>query len=373
MVDTMARSVSDTVSAPAGERRTVIWVSTSLTTRGGISSFVRTMSATPLFSEWDIEHVATHRDGSTFAKVTQFLGSLPRLVWHLAVDRPALVHIHVASNGSFVRKFVVNVIARAFRVPVVTHVHGGMFHEFYSAAPTLVQRAVRSMLASSGAVIALGASWAERLQSIQPKADVMSIPNIARVRGMVAQPAQSQPVEVLFLGRVSDQKGTFALLEAWQRITSETTSRRPAHLTIAGDGEVARARRVVLAGGIADSVHVTGWMSAEDVEERLARSHVLVLPSHVEGQPMSILEAMGHGLCVIASHAGGIPEMIGEAGVLVDAGDVDGLTAALRDVVDDEAIRVRLGTAALTRARENFDADVVWRRFDRLYHEVGRR
>ena len=88
---------------------------------------------------------------------------------------------------------------------------------------------------------------------------------------------------------------------------------------------------------------------------------------------MAILESMANGLCIIASPVGGIPNLIDDScGILVPPGDVASLASALGDVVQDEQTRVRLGTAALQRVRDEFDVDVIWRRFDRLYRTVSR-
>ncbi|MCA1704458.1 MAG: glycosyltransferase family 4 protein, partial [Actinobacteria bacterium] len=113
---------------------------------------------------------------------------------------------------------------------------------------------------------------------------------------------------------------------------------------------------------------------ASEVAELLGTAHVLTLPSRYEGQPMTILEAMARGLCVVASAVGGIPELVeeGASGVLVPPDDVDALATALCTVINDHEMRNRLGDAALDRARQTFDVDVIWRRFDVLYREVMR-
>jgi glycosyltransferase involved in cell wall biosynthesis len=358
----------------AGRRsRTALWASTSLETRGGVSSFVRRMSETPLWAEWNIKHVATHRDGSTSAKIAQFVVSLPKFVYYLVFERPDVVHLQVASYGSFFRKFILSVIARAFCVPVVTHIHGGQFHEFYANSPKIVQKAVRHMLGHSSAVIALGNTWAERLTAIQPSARVVVIPNSVRPAGAVGQPKECEPVGVVFVGRVEEQKGTFSLIEAWHQMVGNHERGRPARLTLVGDGDVERAHALVRELGLEHEVNLTGWVTPVEVQRILRSSQVLVLPSHIEGQPMAILESMANGLCIIASPVGGIPNLIDEScGILVPPGDVASLASALGEVVQDEQTRVRLGTAALQRVRDEFDVDVIWRRFDQLYHTVSR-
>jgi glycosyltransferase involved in cell wall biosynthesis len=121
-------------------------------------------------------------------------------------------------------------------------------------------------------------------------------------------------------------------------------------------------------------VQIRSWLSPDEVAGLLAASQVLVLPSLHEGQPMAVLEAMAHGLCVVATDVGGIPDLVedGTSGLLVPPGDVDRLTDALRRVVTDDTLRNRLADAAHVRATENFDVDVVWRRFDELYGELAR-
>jgi glycosyltransferase involved in cell wall biosynthesis len=355
------------------DRQTALWASTSTDTRGGVASYVRGMSNTPLWSTWNVRHVATHRDGSTLAKVAQFAVSVPIFVWHLVVGRPSVVHLHVASNGSFCRKFILSLLAQMFGVPVVAHVHGGYFHEFYANSPVVVQRAVRHLLGRSSAVVTLGATWADRLLSIEPGAAVHVIPNSARSNEAVGQPGAGEAVRVLFLGRIEKNKGTFDLIDAWQKMLAGHGEEPKPALTIVGDGDVEGARQLVHSLGLDETVDITGWVAPEDVPAIVRSAQILVLPSYFEGQPMAILEAMANGLCVIATNVGGIPDLIDDGcGILLPPGDVDRLAAALHDAVTDEQMRVRLGSAGLMRVREEFDVNVIWRRFDELYRKVGR-
>jgi hypothetical protein len=160
-------------------------------------------------------------------------------------------------------------------------------------------------------------------------------------------------------------------VEAWRRVVG--AGGRPATLLMAGDGEVERARAAVAAAGVGDTVEVRSWLSAEQVQEELRTAHVLVLPSLDEGQPMAILEAMAHGLCVVATDVGGIPDLVedGVSGLLVPPKDVDALAAALGKVVEDEDLRAQLAASAHVRAASTFDIEVVWRRLDEVYAGIA--
>jgi hypothetical protein len=117
--------------APPGR---ALWVSTDLDTRGGIASCVRTLRDTPLWDTWAVEHIATHRDGSVPARILAFARGLVTFLVALALRRPALVHLHTASYGSFARKATLAWIAVLARVPVVLHVHGAEFGVFFERA-----------------------------------------------------------------------------------------------------------------------------------------------------------------------------------------------------------------------------------------------
>lgn len=347
----------------------VLWVSTSLSTRGGVSSCVRTLKDTPLWGEWSVEHIATHRDGPVAARILAFARGLGGFVGTLAKRRPDLVHLHMSSYGSFARKATLAWIAKAARLPVVLHVHGSEFGLFYQRAPRLLRLIIRATLTQAGAVVALGDRWANLLRRIAPEAHVTVIPNAVPRGALVRQPGHGESVHVVFLGTIGDRKGTFTLLDAWARLAGDA---RQARLTIAGDGEVARARETIARLGLGSSVEVVNWLSRAHVGDLLSCAQVLVLPSRNEGQPMAVLEAMANGLCVVASDAGGIPDLVvdGVSGLLVPPGDVPALTTALRHVITDHDARCRLGTAAFERVRQHFDVEVVWKRFDALYREV---
>jgi glycosyltransferase involved in cell wall biosynthesis len=358
------------------ERR-ALWVSTSTETRGGIASYVRAMQQTPLWNDWNIRHVATHRDGSAAEKIAAFaLGALLFVV-ELIRFRPSVIHLHASTRGSFVRKAVLFWISRPARVPVVLHMHGSGFQAYYENSPRAVQAVIRATLCRASAFVTLGEVWAARMRVIAPTARITAIPNAVRLARRADQPALGEPTHVVFLGRIGDHKGTFRLLDAWAKLACEsgfsTKSGNFATLTIAGDGEVVRARRLIHELCLEDTVEVHDWLSESEVGELLDHAQVLVLPSRNEGQPMAVLEAMARGLCVIASNVGGLPEMIGGGcGVIISPDDTEAIAAALRLVVNDHELRARYGAAAYARVENQFDIRAVGRRLDALYRQVSR-
>lgn len=351
-----------------GHRR-AIWVSTSVQTRGGVATYVRTMQRTPLWQRWDIRHVATHRNGSVPARVVAFGAGAGAFVLELVVRRPAVVHLHTSSYGSFARKSALAWLTRAVRVPVVLHVHGAAFAAFHAHAPRLLRRYIRASLEAADVVIALGDTWAASLRRIAPAARIAVVPNAVEPSTAVAQPEPGEPVHVLFLGEVEERKGVDLLLEAWSRLAALEGQ---ADLVLAGGGAVAQARSRAEQLGIADQVQLTGWVPPDEVELLLRRCHVLVLPSTFEGQPMAVLEAMAHGLCVVASDVGGVRDLVDDCGLLLPAGDLPALVEALRLVITHPGRRAELAARGHVRVRARFDVNTTWRDLDGLYEELSR-
>lgn len=357
--------------------RRALWVSTSTETRGGIATYVREMQRMPLWNDWNIRHVTTHRDGSAATKAVVFAWGAIVFVSQLARFRPGVVHLHSSADASFVRKAILFWISHPFGIPVVIHMHGSDFQDYYDRSGRLAQSVIGATLTRANAVVALGEVWADKLRAIAPQARVIVIPNAVRPARRTVQPARNRPLNVVFLGRIGDRKGAFRLLDSWadlvSRPTSEDGSGRAVSLTIAGDGEVATARRRIQELGVGDSVELREWLTPEAVDDLLGKSQVLVLPSRNEGQPMAVLEAMARGLCVVASDVGGLPEMIGDGcGVIVSAEDGKAISDALKLVIDDDQLRLQFGAAAHARFADRFDVRAVARQIDDLYCEVAR-
>jgi glycosyltransferase involved in cell wall biosynthesis len=161
---------------------------------------------------------------------------------------------------------------------------------------------------------------------------------------------------ILYVGRISSEKGVGVLIEAMQRLVA----RRPAciTLTLVGSdflgspyGDAFRAR--VAEAGLAGAVTMTGYVPYGPALWQIYDAHdALVLPSFTEGFPQVILEAMARGIPVVATTVGGVPRLVrdGENGLLIPPGRPDALADAVVRLADDSGLRTRLSRAGLACA-----------------------
>lgn len=236
----------------------------------------------------------------------------------------------------------------------------------------LMRRAARIVTVAE----ALRAELVDRLGL--PASRVVTIPN--GVDPALVEPARSRaetraalgidgdaPV-VLSLGALTWEKDPLAHL----RVVAGVAADHPgvAHVVV-GDGPLRRrveAEVLRLAAG--ERTLLLG--ARKDVGDLLAASDVLLLASRTEGMPACLIEAGMAGVPVAAYGVSGVPEAVidGRTGLVAPPGDVEGLASALTQLLNDEGLRRRLGTAAAAWCREKFDIGTVARRYLDLYLEV---
>jgi sugar transferase (PEP-CTERM/EpsH1 system associated) len=178
------------------------------------------------------------------------------------------------------------------------------------------------------------------------------------------------PQEALVCGAVSrlePVKGIDDLILAFAQVRAN----HDAHLVIVGNGSQ-RERLVSLAQGtgVSDWVIWTGYR--DDVLQLLPAFDIFIQPSHHEGLPNTVLEAMAAGLPVVATSVGGTPELVvnGETGLLVPSGDSDALAGAITELLEHPEVRDRLGQAGQERVKLHFSVDEMVRKIEQLYEQL---
>ena len=347
----------------------VLISSAALPGNGGIAAVVSVLDQDGLFEREGVRYLATHAEGSRAVKARVALAGFWRTALTCLAERPAVVHAHSASHASFFRKSLLLLIARRCGARTVFHLHGGGFRDFATTeSGPLARWWIRHTLESSSVVIALSDGWAAFLAGFAPEAKVRVVPNSADVAGFAPGPNEAAG-RLPFLGRADTPKGVYDLLAAVAALAPKFPHVR---LAVGGDGDLALLRTRAAQLGIAERLEVLGWIGPRDKADQLARAAVFCLPSHAEGLPMAMLEAMAVGKAVVVSHVGGIPEAVvdGDNGLLVPPRDVQALAAALSRLLSDEALRRRIGARARQTVAERFSTAVVVDKLSGVYREL---
>jgi glycosyltransferase involved in cell wall biosynthesis len=171
-----------------------------------------------------------------------------------------------------------------------------------------------------------------------------------------------RPPYLLFVGALQPRKGPIVALDALARL-SEDLQLVMVGPVKRGFGEVRAAMDRLRLGS---RVELAGYVSKKDLAALYRGAACMIFPSHYEGFGLPVLEAMASGTPVVATTAGAIPEVAGDAAVLVPPGDADALAAGVQVAIAD---RDRLVAAGLDRARRFRWASVAERTLD-VYREL---
>jgi glycosyltransferase involved in cell wall biosynthesis len=293
------------------------------------------------------------------------------LVALFRAERPDLVHAHMPISG-----FLARLAARAAGVKRVAYTgHGFLFNQpgpWPRRAASFVMEWLGGRMTDIFLTVSAEEAADARRLHLHRRATAVGNGRdparfrpdpVARARIRAALGVPQDGVVVVAVSRLVRHKGYPELLAAMRDV--------PAELWVVGErlasDHGADLEPVFAGSGLGPRLRRLGYRT--DVPAILSAADIFVLPSHFEGLPMSIIEAMLTGLPVVATDIRGPREQVvaGATGLLVPPGQVPPLAAALRRLAGDAALRSRLGEAGRARAIELYDeARVVARTLDLL-------
>jgi glycosyltransferase involved in cell wall biosynthesis len=249
------------------------------------------------------------------ALVPLFLLNLRRAAVRVARDAD-IVHAHWLAAG---------VVAATLRKPYVVQVWGTDVELARHA-----RRLARIVLRRARLVLAASTALARDAHDLGAEA-VAVVPSGVVIPDDVGP--SEEPPHVLYVGRLSSEKGVLELVEACRDLP----------LVVVGDGPL-RARIPA----------AVGFVAPADLGSWYEGAAVFAAPSRREGYGVAVREAMAWGRPVVAAAVGGLVDAVedGVTGLLVPPGDVQALRGALERLLGDGELRARLGAAARVRARE---------------------
>ncbi len=168
-------------------------------------------------------------------------------------------------------------------------------------------------------------------------------------------PRQASPADgyLLFFGTLEPRKNIGGLLDAYERLSGGRMAKVP-DLVLAGRAtpEASKWLDRIARPPLAGRVRHLGYAAPEDRRALYEGARVLVQPSFEEGFGMTVLEAMKVGLPVVASNRGALPDLVADAGILVEPDDPAAIASALSRMLEDEAFAAACGAKGALRARQ---------------------
>ena len=262
--------------------------------------------------------------------------------------KPDVIHIHhpfpVSAAGV--------IAARARGIPIVATNHtipdctlfGIRDSPFFSPAKAAFSLEIRAVLSSASVVTTPTKTAANMLRDIGFRRDIVPISNgvdTDRFRPDQSQDRDDLPV-VLYTGRLDDDKDMDTFVQAIPVVLARTQCR----FRIGGEGtDRARLERMVEDMGLNEAVTFTGYVSDTGLPSVYQNASLYAIPSRVELQSISTLEAMASGLPIVAVDAGALPELVqnGVNGYLTAPGDWQSFGDRVAGILQDQEMAAEMG------------------------------
>jgi glycosyltransferase involved in cell wall biosynthesis len=239
--------------------------------------------------------------------------------------------------------------------PYVLNLHGGNLPSFASSWSKRVSR----LLSSAAATVAPSSYLFQSMRRY--RSDLRLIPNAVDVAAYKFRLRENAAPNIIWLRAFHRIYNPLLAVEVMNRLTRNFPKAR---LTMVGpdkgDGSLEETLRRISQLQLSHCISLQGPVPKKSVPEVLSAFDIFINTSSIDNTPVSVVEAMSAGLCVVSTNAGGMPQLVESErnGILVPVADPDAIAAAIRRVITEPGLAPRLSKSAHERTRE-FDWSIV--------------
>ena len=370
-------------SRDADRRPRVLLVGPFPPTTGGVTTFMLRLMSSSLRERFTFVPFTTSRPPKkdtldNWGYAAMFRGGIVRLIqgvtitaFHVAIfpfvlisRRIDIVQIQASDYQAFWEAAAYTYLARLLGKPVIFRI-GGAFDIFFETSPPFVKKMIGAVVRRPQCVIAQSEMSKDFIVKAGCNRQILVLPNWAADDAVkdIARDARANALFLFIVGSDAKRKGYEDVLEA-ARILAARNSPARFHIVAVPPALAELIARAKLANIDA----VEGFLPRERVSDAMEKADVFLIPSHGEGFPNSLIEALSCGLPAIATPVGAVPEIASGGGVqLVPAGDAAKLAEAIDLLARDGVLRVKLGAAALDNVRRRYTAAGVLPNLAALY------
>ena len=334
---------------------------------GGISRVAYLWQRSGLFKNNSITYLPSVNDGGR-NKFILLLKCLAVFLVKLPFYR--FIYIHTASFNSFYRKSFFLFLAVLFRKKIILHIHPSYFYLFITAFSGVKKKFFFWLLSQVDSFVVLTEDMQQKINTLFPGKPVYVLHNPVDVNAMgVPGKAEREKAKLLFLGWFNREKGVYDLVDAAQILVVEGVD---FIIDFYGTKEIEQLRKYVSERKLDAFIKVHGWANENQKLEALHHSTALVLPSHTEGIPNVILEAMAAKIPIISTLVGGLAEILrdGENAIIVEPGNPCDLAEKIRFVLNNQSYCNDLVEKAYMEACEKYDLPVIKAQFQKILAAV---
>ena len=335
----------------------VLMVGPAPESHGGIGRVVKTWQECGLFDELNIVYISTLSVDS-FQNLVLLLSRFIRFVYYL--PRAKKVYIHMSSRSSFYRKSFFMIVALIASKNIIVHIHPNHFIDFLHSLPLVKKFYVLFLLKRVKTIVTLSVSMKESLSKILHDKKVVVLNNPVNVQSLTCDGNFTRKTnKLVFLGSYLRGKGIYDLVDAVEKLVFEM--HHDIELEFYGNKDADSLRNYVQQKNLIQHVKVNDWIGEQEKIRVLCESAMLILPSHSEGVPIVILEAMATHTPIVATSVGGLVDILVHKrnALVVKVKDVDDLRNNILMLMENPNLRNEIAQNAYQDVVKYYDIDAL--------------
>ena len=327
---------------------------------GGMTSNSAIMRGSAIFDHDRAALLDTTPRGNGAGRVLHSARLFRKLRALVNEQRAEVVFFSSSSFLGFYEKAAMALMCKQMGVATVIHIVGS-FIDFRDGVGPVERRIIDYFVRGFDRVLVVSERFQTYLEAEVPGANVHIVPNPIQCSEFpfVERSRPTTATRFLFAGAIVEGKGVFDLIEAVSLVRDQLPD--ASFKLIGGGGELEECRRRITARGLGDLMSMPGFVDESEKRTLFRTCDVLVLPSHFEALPVSVLEASSSGMAVVATDVGGVTSAVidGVTGLVVPPRDPRRLGDALVALAADAELRRSMGAAGAAHVRARFDAPIV--------------
>lgn len=354
--------------------------------KGGVTTFMMNLMASPLNVDFEFVPFNTSRPpkknvAENWGYRAVLRGGVGRIlrgalvtIWHLLkfpfaviAGRIDLVQVQASDYQVFWEAALYAGMARILRRPVLFRI-GGAFDIFHGEASTIERRLIAAVLRRPDVVIAQSRFASDYIRSAGRSGEILLLPNWMHKVDSASRPLPpaARPTCLFITGQEAHRKGIEEVLGAAEQLKT-----RGCDVEFQMVAVPPLLKKRITDSGMAGTIRMEGPVEHRHLLALMQRCEIFLLPSHGEGFPNSLVEAMAAGMACIATPVGAVPEMGAEGGILiVPVGNVSALADAISELVASAELRNRLGVQARQTVCAHYVASVALPKLAQTYRKL---
>jgi glycosyltransferase involved in cell wall biosynthesis len=355
-------------------------------TTGGVTTFMRNVTNSPLKEQYEFIPFTTSRpgkrnvNGDNYGYIAVFRGGLKRVaqgmfvtLWHLAMypwvvasRRPAVIQVQASDFQAFWEASLYVLMGKIFRRPIVLRI-GGTFNRFWESSAAPARAAIQWTLRQPSILVVQSEYWKNYVAGFGRTGPTVILNNFVPDTLVERRPlpARTVPRFLLCCSDEPNRKGAYVLLDVVRDFIA-----RGVKIDVTLMAVTIPLRDEIRNAGLDQHVRILDFISHDDVLAELRRTDVFLQISYSEGFPNMLLEAMALGCAVIVTPVGAVPEVVGgdgECAFVIPAGNAAMLANRMARLAADPNLLARMAAAAQARIAERYTEQKVIHVLDDAY------